>query len=223
MMRGIFRFFESGVHCDEQGWLFSIPSNNEYAHAPWWTYNIDANSFESTGVTAEIAGFLLVHSEKNTALYKKALRLAELMLDKLKTPGKYGDMGVGGYCILLENIQQAGLTGHFNYPYITQSVTKLVNQSIERDSAKWASYSVRPSQYINSPTSRYYQDNQDIVSKELDYLIETRRKEGVWDITWSWFDNNEKYAREFAISENWWKASRAIQTLKLLKTFGRAD
>ena len=29
MVQGIFRYLESGVHCDEEGWLFCIPSNSE--------------------------------------------------------------------------------------------------------------------------------------------------------------------------------------------------
>ena len=44
-----------------------------------------------------------------------------------------------------------------------------------------------------------------------------------WNITWSWFENNEKYAKEFAISENWWKASIAIEKIRLLQNFGRVE
>lgn len=44
-----------------------------------------------------------------------------------------------------------------------------------------------------------------------------------WGITWSWFGNNEKYAKEFAISENWWKADGAIRKVILLRNFGRIE
>lgn len=39
-------------------------------------------------------------------------------------------------------------------------------------------------------------------------------------ITWTWFDNNGKYTKEFAISENWWKSYKAIENLCFLKNFG---
>ena len=46
-------FLDSGAHyTDDYGWLFSIPSNNEHAHAPWWTYSPEANTYESIGLTA---------------------------------------------------------------------------------------------------------------------------------------------------------------------------
>ena len=59
--------------------------------------------------------------------------------------------------------------------------------------------------------------------KELDYLIDTRNPGGVWDITWSWFDLGEKYAKEFAISANWWMGVKAIDKVGFLKSFGRVD
>lgn len=99
----------------------------------------------------------------------------------------------------------------------------MVYDSIERDTSKWVNYGVRPSNYISSPQSIFYKDNEDIVLKELDYLIETRPHKDVWDITWSWFENNDKYIKEFAISENWWKASKAIEKINLLRNFNRID
>lgn len=95
--------------------------------------------------------------------------------------------------------------------------------SIETDVSKWAYYGVRPSNYIIGPQSACYEDNKEIVEKELDYLEQTLPENGVWGITWTWFDNNEKYAKEFAISENWWKAAAAVDKLVLLKNFGRLE
>ena len=87
----------------------------------------------------------------------------------------------------------------------------------------WANYGKRPSNFIYSRNSRFNNDNEDIIQQELDYLIETRAENGVWGITWSWFENNEKYSKEFAISENWWKAKKAIEKVKLLKNFDRIE
>ena len=56
IMQGIFKFLESNVYCTDNGWYFNIPSNNDYPHAPWWTYNMEANAVEGIGVTAEIVG-----------------------------------------------------------------------------------------------------------------------------------------------------------------------
>ena len=223
IMKGIFKFLESGAFCSENGWHFNIPSNNDYPHAPWWTYNMDANAVEGIGVTAELAGFILCYANEESQIYKKALTFSDVIISKLGTSGYYGDMGIGGYCILLESIDRAKLTSRFDYNFLSEKLSKMVYDSIERDTPKWVNYTVRPSDYIVSPESIFYKDNEDIVSIELEYIIETRQQNGVWDITWSWFENNDKYAKEFAISENWWKASKAIQKINLLKNFNRAD
>lgn len=223
MLQGIFMFLESGKYCSESGWYFNIPSNNDYAHAPWWTYNIEGNAVEGIGVTAEIVCFIFRFADEKSGLYQKALKFADDLIEKLKKPGKYGDMGIGGYCILLDTINQGKLTGRFDCDFITEALTRLVSGSIERDNTKWAFYSVRPSDYITSPESIFYRGNEEIVDTELDYLIETRPELGVWGITWSWFENNERYAKEFTISENWWRANKAIQKVRFLKSFGRLD
>lgn len=69
--------------------------------------------------------------------------------------------------------------------------------------------------------SPLYHGNEDIVATELDYLVDTRNAGGVWDITWTWFALGEKYPKEFAVSENWWKAGKAIEKMKFLRNFGR--
>ncbi|MHB1154205.1 MAG: hypothetical protein ACYC00_18005 [Eubacteriales bacterium] len=223
ILKGIFSFLESGVYCSENGWNFNIPSNNDYAHAPWWTFNPEADSIENIGLTAEIAAFIVSNAGEESELYKKALFFTDALINKLGSSHHYGDMGIRGYCNLLESIEKSNLSSRFDCGLLKEKLTKLVHDSIERDTANWIHYSVRPSEYIFSPESVFYHDNEDIVLKELDYLLETRPKNGVWGITWSWFDNNKKYAKEFAISENWWKAKKAVEKAKWLELFGRID
>ena len=219
MIKGIFEFFDSTVYYSENGWYFNIPSNDDYAHAPWWTHNMEANLTEGIGLTAQIASFILKSADKKSELFNKAILFSHRIFDKLNTTNEYGDMGLGGFCELLDTVEKAGLKEHFDLNPLTVKIKKLVHNSIERDTAKWLYYTRRPSDYIKSPDSIFYEENKDIVQTELDYLITTRPQNGVWNITWSWFENNEKYAKEFAISENWWKATKAIETINFLKSF----
>lgn len=219
IIHGIFKFLESGAHCVENGWLFNIPSNDNYPHAPWWTYDPKANEYEHTGVTAGLVCFVLQFAEKESSLYRKAFTFAEKMLTKFKEPSNKGDMGLTGYCMLLEKIEQLELTKQLDISYLSANIKKHTDEAIVRDISKWVNYSVRPSQFVLSPDSLFYTGNEDIVNQELDYLIDTRPKNGVWGITWQW----GKYPNEFAISENWWKAARATGTLLHLKKFGRLE
>ncbi|AEY66544.1 hypothetical protein [Clostridium sp. BNL1100] len=223
IVRGIFKFLESNAYCSENGWYFNIPSNDDYAHAPWWTYNMEANSFEGIGLTAEIASFIFLNADKDSEIFNKALMISDRIIGNLSKADNYGEMGIRGYCVLLEALGKTGMALQFDHKSLTEKVKKLVYNSIERDTTKWIYYTRRPSDYINSPESIFYKDNQDIITKELDYLIDTRPQNGVWNITWSWFENNERFAKEFAISENWWKARVAIDKIIFLKNFGRLD
>lgn len=226
IMRGIFSFLESGRHCVENGWLFSIPSNNEYPCAPWWGYDPKANEYEHTGVTAGIVCFVLEFAGRETELYGRACAFAEKLLAKFKEPDNKGDMGLSGYCTLLDTIKRLGLADRFDIEFLSASIKKHVDEAIVRDVLQWKNYCVRPSQFIHSPDSPFYEGNEYIVQQELDYLIDTRSENGVWGITWHWHGNYDKYPKEFAISENWWKADLEIGAtgkLKFLRNFDRLD
>lgn len=223
IIQGIFKFLGSDAYFSENGWYFNIPSNDDHAHAPWWTYSMEANAFEGIGLSAEIAGFILLNADKDSEISNKALRISDFIIGKLSTADNYGEMGIGGYCVLLDTLEKTGLALQFDHKSLTEKIKGLVYNSIERDTSKWLYYTRRPSDYINSPESIFYEDNKDIIAKELDYLIDTRPQYGVWNITWSWFENNERFSKEFAISENWWKARVAIDKIIYLKNFCRLD
>ena len=223
IVKGIFKFLESGAHSVDNGWLFSIPSNDGYARAPWWNYDPEANEYEHIGVTAGLTSFILKYADKQSNLYLRAFNITKKLLSGFKDPGKKGDMGLTGYCELLDAINQLKLSDEFDISYLSENIKKSVDDVIVRDVSKWAEYGVRPSQFISSPDSRFYPGNEDIVQKELDYMIDTRPENNVWGITWQWWDNYEKYPKEFAISENWWKANLATERLKFLRNFDRLD
>lgn len=221
--KGILRYLESTKDSNEEGWFFTISSNDNYAHAPWMTYSSEENKIQSIGLSLEIASFILKNCNAESDLYKRALSIRKKFLNKLNTEKNLGEMGIGGYCVLLETIKETTLKECFDYDTLLMKIKKLVNDSIETDMSKWQYYVVTPSRYIISPDSIFYKDNEDIMQKELDYLIEIRPQNNVWNITWSWFDNNEKYPKEFAISENWWKSYKAIEKMTLLRNFKRIE
>jgi len=221
MIQGIFCYLESGVHSDEEGWIFSIPSNDAYPRAPWWTYNEAENKTQSMGITAGLCAFILRYGDCESKVFKKAFAYAGKIMQKASSAEEFGEMGAVGICMLLDDIKQRDLTSSFACEGLMEKMTAIVNRSIERNPEQWTLYTPRPSEFIRSPKSPFYKDNEDIVKTELDYLIDTRNPDGVWNITWSWFDLGEEYPKEFAVSENWWMASKAIDKVEFLKNFGR--
>ncbi|WP_040950503.1 hypothetical protein [Gorillibacterium massiliense] len=201
----------------EKGWPFTIPSNGDYPHAPWWTYSEENNAENLYHVTGGLVGYILHCGDKMSRLYQKALSVADGMMDDLRQKDMMEVHDVNAYCILLHDIQAAELADRFDIAYLTERLRVMVNAAIERDPAKWPFYSMRPSTYIDSAESMFYPGNEEVVSEELDYILSTRHDGGVWDITWTWGD----HPKEFAISERWWQGFWAIRNLLILKSYDR--
>lgn len=217
--QGACRYLNSGAETTEHGWRFAIPSNNDYPHAPWWGFDPAASEVENIGLTAGIAAFALTQLDADAPAYQRALRYGAAIAKRLESESDFGEMGVGGLIGLIPALRSQNVAG-LDYELLNARVRELVNRSIVRDPAKWPFYGVRPSRYIQSPQSPYYQENADIVAKEVEYTLAEREPGGVWGITWSWFDLGDQYAKAFAISENWWKSQKAIENMLFLRAFG---
>jgi hypothetical protein len=215
IFQGIFRYLENTEHKEEYGWIFTIPSNNDYPHAVWWDYNPEDNKFQSIGTTASLCGFILRYGNKNSTLYETATKYTQLLIDRLKSDIQLGDMGAGGYCELLEDMEGADLMDQFDYFYLRDKISQIVREKIRNEKDN---FMANPLEFVLSPNSRYYEDNRAEVELALDHIIDERPSMGVWDIPWEWYNGN-KYPKAFAITENWWKAAKAIEKLLQLKTF----
>lgn len=230
VIQGIMTYLAQCPHATINGWPFSIPSSDHYPHAPWWTFNPEANQYESIGVTTGLCAFILRYADKSSLLHEKGLALANRMLSDFLTVDNFGEMGLGGFSQLMAAIEDTGLAEHIrneeSQPLLAYCKTALrtrIQAAIERDTALWIYHKVKPSQYVRTPDSPFLKGLEDITETELDYLVQTRPAGDVWPIDWSWFDNNDIYPREFAISETWWKAWTAIDKLLFLRSFGRVQ
>lgn len=215
--QGIFRYLENTEHKADYGCFFTIPSNNDYPHGCWWDFNAQTNTFQSIGTTASLSGFILRYGDKQSNLYKMALSYTGILIEKLKSTTEYGDMGIGGYCELLEDIEGARLMDRFDYGYLCDKVPSLVRDKIHNEPNN---FMANPLEFVLSPNSRFYEENKDEVEAALDLMIDQRPALGVWNIPWEWY-NGDKYLKAFAISENWWKSLKSIEKLLQLKSFGR--
>lgn len=216
--KGIWKYLNSEKDLLEYGWRFTIPSNDNYPHAPWWNYSEEDNKKEYFGITAELTSFILRFGDRDSNLYKKALRLADELIKEFTLDRYYGDMGIKGYITLTDTLKELELD-KYDYDELTNILGNKIKSAIQHDIKKWENYGGRPSSYIGSPNDIFYKDNAEIMNKEIEYLFNTKPENDVWGITWTWFDNMDKYAREFYISENWWKGYRVIEIMTLFKNF----
>ena len=71
-------------------------------------------------------------------------------------------------------------------------------------------YVCKPSLFINSKNSIFYNENKDICQFECDFISSTQEADGTWDIIWAW----DEYPEQWCISKNWWKSDLIIKNLK---------
>lgn len=216
--QGAWRYLASGKDREDYGWRFSVPGNDNWPRAPWWSYGEDNNRRYYANVTVGLTAFILRYGQ-DVALRAVAENYAKNLLALLMDKGAAGE-ALEGYDFLLEAMEYSGMA-------VSQDAWAMLRQrqnaAIGRDVAQWKNYVPRPSRFIHDVKSPLYKGNEDIVRTEVKYLKETRQSGGVWPITWTWFDLMPQYGAEFAISENWWKGLVAIENMLFLKAFDKGE
>lgn len=213
----LLKYFETCPFTASNGWPFRIATNNEYPHAPWWTYtDADANPASwNYNPTAIIVGFILRVAEPGMIVYDKAYGIMEQMIKKLHVANDMEVHEVGCYVSLYNLLKESQLFDRIDL--IKEKLHCLVNQSIEKDTKNWSAYTMRPSMYIESNSSDFQSGNEDIIRCETEYLLRTQNADGSWDITWRW----NSYEEEFPIAAMWWKGHWIVQNIRYLKSFSR--
>jgi len=216
--QGVWRYLASGKDLEDYGWRFTVPQNDAYPRAPWWSYDEKSNQSNYPNVTVGLTAFILKYGEDAeliAAAKGYAGQLAALLVER----ASFGE-ALEGYDFLLEAMEANGMPVQAETWAILRQKQ---NASIGRDPAQWKNYVPRPSRFIHNVNSPLYIGNESIVQAEVEYLKGTRQPGGVWPITWTWFDMMERYGREFAISENWWKGLVAIENMLFLKAFDKGE
>jgi hypothetical protein len=200
--QGIFRYLENTEYKADFGWYFITPGGN-------WDGREHENYFQSTGITAILSGLILRSNEKQSTIYQMAVEYTKMLIEKLPT-NQFGDMGIQGYCKLIDDIDAVGVQQEFNYQFLCDSVKDLVWNKIHDKSNDF--FLENPLIFVYSSKSRFYIDNKQEVERELDMIISQMPEIGVWELPWK---------ESSGVSENWWKSFEAIDKLIQLKRFGR--
>jgi hypothetical protein len=222
-IKKILKYLEATSDFDGEYWTTIISSNKNYPHAPWW---VDSTYDWGYTPTALFAGFILFYANKDENIYKKAEKIAEVAINKylfgtMQNGEAYNSVRREGeiQCFnkMLKFLENTKIGHKYNIAETKIVLNKQAEIFIEKDDAKWNQYCWKPSHFIKSPDSIFYSGNEKAIDTELNYILNKRNNEGIWDITWAW----GAYEKEFSVSENWWKANIIIENLHLLKNFGR--
>lgn len=214
LIQGILHYLASGQDFQGHLWYNTVKSNKDYPHAFWWHADSDSTHADDYNPTACLAGFILLFADKQSSLYQKALMIAQEALDQLYNAQRTNDMHtLLCYLRLLEYSEKAGLDNILDLNKFREEMRQQVSNSIDSDINEWdLAYVTKPSRFLNSKNSLFYEDNQDIADYECTHIIKTQLNDGFWHIPWEWND----YPEQWAISKNWWKADAIIKNLLYL-------
>ena len=119
------------------------------------------------------------------------------------------------YINLLDDLREMDMSALFDYDPFKEKLIQDVHDSIEKDTSLWQKeYVSMPSEFIRSQESIFYPGLEDLAAYEVKLIRETLLESDTWQVTWKWSD----YAREFAISSNWWQSYMVIKYMLYLKS-----
>lgn len=215
LIMSAFEYLDNCEYYGNWGWHGVIPSNNEYLHAQWWHF--DSNPWQLCP-TGTLAGYSIRAADKETSIYKKSLQLINESLDALYRNLPDRVLSTNSYAHLLSDLQKSDISSQFDIGKIQAILKHFIPTEIEHNSCKWVEYTDRPSNYVTSPDNSFYPVVDEVLEKEIEFILETINSDGVWNIYWGYPNN-----RDFAVCENWWKSDIAIKRLLLLNAFGRVE
>ena len=210
IVKSIINYLSSKKDFDGSLWANTIRSNNDYPHAPWWDYNPNCKSYIPT---ASLAGFIILYGEKESEIYKVAKQIVLEAYSFFKENLPLDSMhSVVCFVELYEYLLKADVN-IVNLEEYSLLLIKQLSSLLTKDSTTWdVEYVAKPSLYITSKLSPFYQHFVDECMCEYEFIKRTILNDGTWAITWNW----DSYPEEWAIAKNYWKCDQAIRNLKFL-------
>lgn len=240
IVQGILHYLDSGADFDtaQNQWLNTVPTNNDYPHAIWWTHKGTDN--QKYNPTAPLAGFILKFADKGSDLYQKGLQIATEAVNWFLQNVPFEEQHITACFVqLYEYLTKADLFLAEKFDITTASSSargtdisprysidiaqfkeKLlthVHENICHDHSLWAiKYTAKPSDYFNSPESIFYPDSAETAKAELTFIIQNQLDDGSFPVTWQWWTDY----KEFEVSVIHWKCIFCINNMRYLRNFG---
>lgn len=218
IIQGILRYLDSGADFDaERGqWLNTVPANNDYPHAIWWTY--DGKDDFRYNPTAALAGFIVRYADKGSALYSKGCDIAKRAVQWFTDSVPFDEPHITNCFITLYGCMKASGADIADMAAFERKLRGQVRYNICPDREKWAAeYVTKPSDFHITRNSIFYADNTELAEHECDFIIDTQQPDGGFNITWQWYTEY----KEFEVSANFWRAAVTLKNMVYLKELGK--
>jgi hypothetical protein len=210
MVIKLINYLKNTPYQEDGLYFYTIKTNNDYPHAPWWQYDED-NYIQGYNPTASLLGFLFNYMDLKDKMYPQIIKRIDQAIK---------------YFICQDHVEMHELKCFnelYDYVYLDMNVKKFevalkkMNiKTIETDHEKWqTTYCAKPLQVISSIHSPGYEDLKDLVKDELNLSILLMHEDGYVHVLWSWLDNME----DFLVSKKAWQGILTLDVLKNIKQY----
>jgi len=210
MVIKLVKYLKTTPHKKDFMYYYTIKTNNDYPHAPWWHYE-NNKKIQGYNPTASLLGFLFNYLDLKDDLYPTIIKMIDQAIK---------------YFMVQEHVEMHELKCFnelYDYIYLDMDVKKFevklkeMNlKTIEKDEDKWlTTYCPKPLQVISSKHSPGYEQIKDLIKQELKLSKDSMHEEGYVEVLWSWLDDMD----DFLISKKAWQGILTLDVLKNIKAY----
>lgn len=216
MLKKAFNYLYNRNQIVNNKWSPTVESNNKAVCAPWFLHNDKRLNEWGYAPTPGIVGCTLYFCDEKNPYYKKADKMAVKCIDDFFIKKQFTKEEFISFKMLYECISEKNL-----FPSILDEMkNRLISigkEMIEKNVDKFNTYCNLPLEFFDE----YTEDKEidELIEKNLDYIIETLPNHGLWEATHNW--NNEFPEAETALLK--WMGYITNRNLIWLKKFNRFE
>lgn len=217
IVAGVIRYLESGAHFDGHCWAATVPGNDAYPHAPWWSYRPQEPCERNYNPTASLAGYLLRSASTDSHAHALARRIAleacEYYMSGAAEPEMHLLPCFMGLCRDVQAVEPELLDTERMWERLRTDVRRC----LEADAGRWnGEYCALPSDFITGKADPMLSGLEAMAKRECAWIEESQLESGAWPVCWRWSD----YPDDYAVSANRWQSTLAIRKMLFLKEMG---
>lgn len=214
LIQGILSYLASKQSFYGLTWQTTIPSNDAYPHAPWWSYEVDKH--RRYHPTVGLYAFIIRYANRHHPLYEQAKTGIVQAYAYFKEHHPLPSTGTAAcFMDLYEALQAQSELNLIDLAEFKNLLSSQISSLLTYDITIWdKEYVCKPSLFIHSLDSEFYPEFQALCQAECDFIQKTQQADGTWKITWAWENDLDVWQ----ISKNWWKSAWIIAYLNYYQT-----
>lgn len=196
-----------------------VPSNNNFPHAKWWDYKEDFFSLWGYNPTVNIVAYTLLFKRTGNKYYDKAFQAVPELIKYFLAHNNHDKYQFKGYLELYEVISSKNLFIDLQLP-LKNHLDNMIELILDKNPENWGKErTCTPLSILTLDEFINTSERKILIEQHLDFLIDFRNENGIYNLTWNWNWGNEY--KEYTMQKVKWQGIKTIEYLYCLKKYNR--